>query len=218
MAGSGIGGAVRGGGILIGGQVVTHNLIRIYNAADFAWCQLDPGDYSARRTLRPHLIIDHTTGGLWPQEVIAGAGPAGHAKDIAQMWSGQDHGGGLRIHSGAQILVDFDGAVYCLADLASQAAYHAEMANDVSIGIEHCTTSKGAIYQATIDSSVILHKLICDTMLIPWQVNAAPYRNAPLARCETGAKSAAHDGRIQSRCGDSDLNIIRSMVRTPATL
>lgn len=196
-------------GALIAGRAVMIAGVTVLNRSDRAWCVLGPDDYRVRRSpARPHLIIDHTTGGKWPQRVIPGAGPGGHTERIAKMWGGQDRGGGERIHSGAQILVDFDGIVYCLADLVTQAAYHAEMANDASVGIEHCTTPDGSIYQATIDASVKLHLALCepgnlsDGIGIPFQVHAAPYRNAPIARCEVGAKTKDHDGRIQSTCAD----------------
>lgn len=200
------------GGIPIAGRTVRVPGLTTYNSADFDWCSLDPGDYRARRAKRPHLIIDHTTGGLPHQRVIPGAGPRGHAELIARMWSGRDrsdgNGEGKRVHSGAQILIDFDGSIWCLVDLVYCAAHHAEMANDASIGIEHCTTSDGSIYQATIDASVALHRALCEPAVldnglwIPFQVHSGPYRNAPLARCETGAKTAQHDGRVQSACSD----------------
>lgn len=189
-------------GLIIGGQTVQVDGLTIFNSSDAAWCRLDPYDYAARRAQRPHLIIDHTTGGNWPQRVIAGAGSRGHSQRIADMWSGRDHGGGERIHSGAQILVDFDGSIACLVDLRDCAAYHAEMANDVSVGIEHCTTPDGSIYQATLDASAKLHAALCVHLDIPFQVHAATYRNMPLARCETGRKTAEHDGRVQSACAD----------------
>lgn len=167
-----------------------------------AWNRLDPGDFAPRRSGQPHLILDHTTGGLWPQRVLPGAGPSGHAEQIARMWSGDDRGGGERIHSSAHALIDFDGTIYVLGDLVRCAAFHAEMANDVSIGVEHCTTPHGEIYQATLDASAVFHRALCERLGIPYQVHAAAYRNAPLARCETGRKTPTHDGRVQSRCAD----------------
>lgn len=167
-----------------------------------SWNYLDVGDYRARPGGPPQLIVDHTTGGKWPQAVLPGAGPSGHAEQIARMWSGQDRGGGDRIHSGAQVLIEFDGTIYVLCDLVRCAAYHAEMANDVSIGIEHCTTHEGAIYQATLDASAAFHRALCEHLGIPFQVHSAAYRNQPLARCETGRKTAERDGRVQSRCRD----------------
>lgn len=196
-------------GLLIRGELVDVPGLTIVPPASHggpSWAVLDPGDYAMRRTPRPHLIIDHTTGGLWPQPLLPGAGPRGHAEQIARMWSGRDRpagdGPGKRIHSGAPLLIDFDGSIVCLADLWYCAAYHAERANDVSVGVEHCTTSTGGIYQATLDASAALHVALCRLLHIPHQVHAGKYRNAPLARCETGAKTRDHDGRLQSSCAD----------------
>lgn len=170
-----------------------------------AWCALDPGDYRPRQG-RVHLLIDHTTGGLPRQQVLPGAGARGHSEFIARMWSGRDRsdgaGEGKRVHSGAQFLVDFNGEIACLCDIVRCEAFHAERANGVSIGVEHCTTRDGSIYQATIDASVILHRELCRLLDIPFQVHVAPYHNAPLARCEVGSKTREHDGRAQSTCSD----------------
>jgi hypothetical protein len=151
-----------------------------------AWAALDPGDYRARPTPWIRQIILHTTGGNWPQPVRAGAGPAGHARQIADMWRGADRGGGERIHSGSQIIVDFDGSVVCLCDLARCAAYHAEGSNYWSIGIEMCTMPDGSIYSATLDATVTLTTELCKTIGIPEQMPRGPYSNEPLKRMETG--------------------------------
>lgn len=188
-------------GLIIRGRTVLVPGLTIYNCNDADWCRLHPGDYRARSG-SPNLIIDHTTGGHSPQPVLRGAGPRGHAEQIAKMWSGRDRGGGEKIHSGAPILVDFDGSIWCLGDLWYCASYAAELANDASISIEHCTTPRGEIYQATIDATVPLHRAICREVGIPWQVHGGPYRNAPLARCETGRKTKDRDGRVQSKCKD----------------
>lgn len=196
-------------GLLLDGALVDVPGVTVIPPADHggpAWNYLDPGDYRARPGGQPALILDHTTGGLPNQRVLPGAGPRGHAELIARMWSGRDRsdgqGEGKRIHSGAQVLIDFDGAIYVLCDLVRCAAYHAEMANDVSIGVEHCTTHDGEIYQATLDASAAFHRALCEQLAIPFQVHSAAYRNQPLARCETGRKTANHDGRVQSRCRD----------------
>lgn len=149
------------------------------------WAQLDPGDYAPRRTPWIRQIIVHTTGGLWPQVVLEGAGKAGHAQEIADMWRGADRGGGERVHSGAQLIVDFDGTVACLCDLFRCAAYHAEGSNPWSIGIEMCTTPKGEIYEATLKAGAKLIDALCWPMFpIPRQMPRGPYRNEPIARME----------------------------------
>jgi hypothetical protein len=151
-----------------------------------AYAALDPGDYAMRPTTWVRQIVLHTTGGLWPQPVHAGAGPAGHARDIADMWRGE------RTHSAAQLLVDFDGSAICLADLVYAAAYHAEGSNPWSVGIEMCTLPNGGIYEATLKTTAQLVVTLCSLLGIPFQIPRGPYRNAPLRRCETGTGPTRH--------------------------
>ncbi|HEX6022572.1 MAG TPA: N-acetylmuramoyl-L-alanine amidase [Solirubrobacter sp.] len=149
------------------------------------WCRLDPGDYAPRRTPWVRMIIVHTTGGLWPQQVIPGAGRPGHAKEIADMWRGADRGGGERVHSAAQLVVDFDGTVACLCDLFRCAAYHAEASNQFSIGIEMCTHPDGSIQEATLKAASKLVDALCWPLFpIPRQMVRGPYRGLPLQRME----------------------------------
>lgn len=149
------------------------------------WARLDPGDYMMRPTPWIRQVIVHTTGGLWPQPVRPGAGKPGHARQIADMWSGADRGSGQRVHSAAQLIVDFDGSVACLCDLHAIAAYHAEGSNPWSIGIEMCTQPDGSIYEATLKAAARLIDALCwPTFPIPRQMNRGPYRNQPLSRME----------------------------------
>lgn len=149
------------------------------------WAWLDPGDYAPRRTPWVRQIIVHTTGGHWPQPVLPGAGKPGHAREIADMWRGADRGGGERVHSAAQLIVDFDGTVVCLCDLFRCAAYHAEASNAFSIGIEMCTTPRGEIYEATLKAAAKLIDALCWPLFpIPRQMPRGPYRNEPIARME----------------------------------
>jgi hypothetical protein len=179
------------GGLLYAGRSITVPGVTVIPPAPAgpSWCSLGAADYRRRSTSWVRQIILHTTGGHWPQPVLPGAGPAGHARQIADMWSGADRGGGNQVHSAAQLVVDYDGSIACLCDLAHVAAYHAEMSNDWSIGIEMSTRPDGSIYQATIDSTVALVQVLCDVVGIPFQVHSASYHNEPLLRMEqTDAK------------------------------
>lgn len=156
------------------------------------WARLDPGDYAPHRTPWVRQVIVHSTGGLWPQPVLPGAGKPGHAKEIADMWRGADRGGGERVHSAAQIVVDFDGTVVCLCDLLRCAAYHAEGSNPWSIGIEMCTTPRGEIYEATLKATARLIDALCWPLFpIPRQMPRGPYRNEPIARMEVDTTAVA---------------------------
>lgn len=191
------------GGLLINGNIVQVPGINIISPTSHggpAWAQLDPGDYMVRKTTWIRQIIVHTTGGLWPQKVIAGAGKPGHAKQIADMWRGADRGGGERVHSAAQIIVDFNGDVVCLCDLSRIAAYHSEGSNGWSNGIEMSTLPDGNIYNATLAATVVLlQAMTCSgasgggLFPIPFQVPKQPYLNQPLLRMETGAGAMRHN-------------------------
>ena len=177
-------------GLLIAGRSVLADGLDIINSSDADWCRLSTEDYRARRTTWPRAIVVHSTGGNWPQMVCPGAGRRGHAAQIADMWSGRDRGGGERTCSGSHLIVDFDGLVACLADLQYVTSYHATSVNDVTIGIEMCTLPDASIYQATIDATVKLCRVICDEMRIPFQVNASRYTGHPIPRLAAGGADA----------------------------
>lgn len=201
-------------GLLIDGQLRDVPGLTIYAPAsaggpDFNF--LDPGDYAMRPTTWIRIVVVHSTGGKWPQPIHAGSGPPGHARDVIDMWSGQDRGGrqelgptriageGKRVHSGAHLVVDYDRTIYCTADLARCAAYHAEGANPYAVGIEMCTLPGGGIYEATLDATAQLCAALTwgrighpGLLPVPFQIPGAPYRNAPLNRCETGSGPSRH--------------------------
>ena len=186
-------------GLIIGGRQVAVGGLAILNGNDQRWCRLHPLDYTMRTTTRSgattwvRAIVLHTTGGNWPQVVRPGAGVRGHAQQIAEMWSGADRGGGERIHSGAHLVVDFEGTVACLADLQLHAAYHATTVNDHTIGIELCTLPDGSIYEATLDATVQLvvgDGGLCELFGIPPQVHVSRYHNAAIPRLVSGGRDA----------------------------
>lgn len=176
------------GGLLCGSHLIpvaSLNIIPPAEAGGPAWARLDAGDYMMRPTPWIRQVIVHTTGGLWPQPVRSGAGRAGHAQQIADMWSGADRGDGKRVHSAAQLIVDFDGSIACLCDLMAIAAYHAERSNPWSVGIEMSTMPDGSIYQATLEATARLVDALCwPTLPIPRQMHAGPYAGVPLTRME----------------------------------
>lgn len=103
------------------------------------------------------------------------------------------------MHSGAPLVVDFDGAIFCAQDIVRCAAYHAEGANPYSVGIEMCTLPSGGIYQATILATAQLVQALTwgrrgspGILPIPFQIPKKTYANAPLLRCETGGGSTRH--------------------------
>jgi len=185
---------VTSSGLLIAGQLHdVPGLTIVPPAGQYGgppWCLLGPDDYTARR-YPVSLVVIHTTGGHTWQPVIQGPGPAGHAQQILEMWSGRDKGGGELVHSAAQIVVDYDGTVYCAADLAWCAAYHAQAINHRSVGIEMCTLPGGGIYSATLDATAALVAAltwsgapVCGLLPVPAMMPRGPYRSMPLRRLE----------------------------------
>jgi hypothetical protein len=189
-------------GLLLDGKLVPTPGVTVIPPASHggpAWNLLGVDDYMARQ-LPVSLIGVHSTGGHWPQPIHAGGGPAGHAQQILEMWLGADHGGGERVHSAAQIVVDFDGTAFCAADIVRSTAYHAQLINGRAVGIEMCTLPDGSIYEATLDATAQLIALLTHSGLdgagllpIPFQMPRGPYRNQPLRRLEVGGVQT--DGR-----------------------
>jgi hypothetical protein len=129
-------------------------------------------------------IVLHSTKGVWPQQILAGAGPGSSGRVVADFWRGDP------AHSAAQLVVDTDGAIACLCDVGYVEAYHAEASNPWSVGIEMYQVSGGGVYQATLDATARLVMVLCAKLGIPPQIHARPYRGDPLARMETGIGQA----------------------------
>lgn len=167
-------------GLLIAGRKVLVPGLTVINSDDAPWCKLNPGDYRARKTTWPRQVILHVTKGVPKQYVRAGAGKVGAARNVADFWFNDPN------HSAAQLVVDRDGTVLCLADLQYTCAYHATVSNDYSVGIEMYQESDGGVYEATLDATVLLVRAICDAMDIPFQFHAGRYNGHPIARMLNG--------------------------------
>lgn len=104
-------------------------------------------------------IVLHTTGGIpggpsdERQQVIhPGFGPSSRAGErIVADWT-HDHSR----PGGAHLIVDFDGIVYCCADLIAVAAYHAGLANAFSVGIEIAQNQDGSLFDRQLDVVVMV--------------------------------------------------------------
>lgn len=168
------------GGLLIGGHVVPVPGLTIRNPTDTPWCRLDAGDYRARRTPWVRQIIVHTTKGKWPQHVKPGAGAGGRDQWVAEFWRGDPE------HSAAQLVVDNDGSIACLTDLAHTCAYHAGLSNDWSIGIEMYQELDGGVHEAVYAATIPLVVALCEQFSIPLQMPSRRYNNAPMGRMVSG--------------------------------
>jgi hypothetical protein len=176
-------------GLLIDGSLVPVSGLSVIPPASHGgptWAALGAGDYGARPTRWVRQVIVHTTKGLWPQPVSPGAGNRQHAAQVANMWREDP------VHSAAQIIVDSDGSVACLCDLARIASYHAEGSNPWSIGIEMYQEVDGSVYEATLSATAILVKALCESFGIPEQFPCGPYRSVPLARMEVQRDGRRH--------------------------
>ena len=185
-------------GLLIAGELIPVAGLTVLPPASHggpSWCVLDAGDYRERHTGWVRQIIVHSTKGQWPQSVNPGAGAPGKAQIVADFWRGDP------THSAAQLVVDLDGSIACLCDLAYTCAYHAEGSNDWSIGIEMYQLNDGSLYEATLSSTVILIEFLCRRFGIPFQMPRGPYRNRPLSRMETGSGSTRHQLGGPDCCG-----------------
>lgn len=162
-------------GLLIGGKRYLVPGLLVVGPGDLSYVKLSTGDYSSRKTTWIRKLIAHTTKGIEKQHIIPGAGPGGADKTVADFWRNDPE------HSAAQIVIDTDGSVACLCDLALVAAYHATYVNDNSIGIEIYQLSDGGIYQASLTAWHILAEYLCSFFGIPKQVPHA-YGGSPIHR------------------------------------
>lgn len=112
-------------------------------------------DKRARRTRWVRAIVLHTTKGLWPQTVKTGSGPFKDVGEkVAAFWATSP------ASAGAHLVIDADGTVTCHCDLLTEAAYHAGIENEFSIGIEIFQEADGSIYEVQLQTVVSL----CDEL------------------------------------------------------
>ena len=190
-------------GLLIGGELHEVPGVTVVPPASHGgprWNRLDPRDYAARRA-GVSIVVLHSTGGHWPQAVIEQPRLGGHARDVLEDWSGDNHRGGELIHSAAQLVVDHDGIVYCAGDVARHAAYHAKAVNGRAAGVEMCTYPDGSITRACLRSSALLVAALTwsgrpgsGLLPIPFQGPRGPYRGEPLRRLELRGAQTDGDG------------------------
>lgn len=169
-------------GLLVNGKEIQVSGLKIINPNDAPWCLLSAKDSRPRPTSWVRQVIIHTTKGDWPQSVLQGGGKGGKAKFAAEMWRDDP------TYSGAHIVIDNDGTVACLCDLATTESYHATVSNAWSIGIEMYQESGGGVYSAVYDAAVKLVPALCKIFGIQFQIPKQPYRNEPLRRMADGGE------------------------------
>lgn len=140
-----------------------------------------PEDGRRRAAKWVRSIILHTTMGIAPT-VYPGFGKGGGALDTALWWSSPQSGA-----AGAHLVVDWDGVVYCLADLQREVAYHATTINEVSIGIElrQGHGKDGALYAGQLQACAALVDVIAQHFELPRQLHW-PYLHGQVPRLASG--------------------------------
>jgi hypothetical protein len=164
-------------GVVINGAQVAVPGVSVQNWHDEPRFRLRIGESSGVNDGRPRTtrwvrsIILHTTRGipggtdLRAQKILPGLGPVGPlAENVARYWSTSGQAGG------AHLICDFDGTWICLADLASETAYHATSINDVSIGIEICQGGDAELYDGQLDSVVTMVDFLTERFCIQRQI------------------------------------------------
>lgn len=151
-------------GLVINGKQVTIGGLEIDNFLDDPALRLGASDKRKRTTSERwvRLVVLHSSLGIpggadtRPQTIKPGLGPGGNrAERLVRYWTGESRG------AGAHLVVDFDGRVSCLADIATEATYHAGHANGPSVGIEICQgRDEAEIYSGQLDAAVKL----CDAL------------------------------------------------------
>lgn len=170
------------GGLLIDGAIVIVPGVTVIGPHDAAWAHLDPGD-GRPRSNKPNKVILHKTKADDPERIAPGAGPEGRAQRTAAYWQGDPQ------HSGAHLVIDGHVAA-CLADLVRFEAYHGNMANQSSIGIEHYEEQDATTFQLTYDNAVPVWRTIAGQCGIQIQFPLlGTYKNKPLTRFADGGSS-----------------------------
>lgn len=178
-----------GSGLVIGGERILAPGLDVSNFLDSPRLRLDPGDVRLRASWERswiHLIVAHTTGGIpggsdhRPQLVKPGLGRSSNAGErIVSSWTHDKSRPG-----GAHLIVDYDGKAYCCADLLQEAAYHAQRANGVSVGIEVAQDhSDASLYEGQLAAAARLAVEVARLMPVPIQLQIpSSYSGSPVRR------------------------------------
>jgi hypothetical protein len=175
-------------GLIIDGKIedvhstFTSVTAKIINYKDDPKLKLIPGhSMRARHTRWIRSIVLHNTKNI-PTVVKPGSGPNRNVGEaVASFWSTNPN------PAGAHLAVDWDGTIYCLADLAQDATYHASSMNEVSIGIEIFEDMFGTVYENQLLSVVSLVRWLCRRFGIQRQMPNV-MDNSEIPRIKLGGK------------------------------
>ena len=201
-----------GTGLILNGQAVLMPGFDIANYLDNPALKLASEDVRFRRSHERgniHVIVMHSTGGipggtdLRPQTILPGFGPSTNAGErIVGSWTNDPSRPG-----GAHIIVDFDGRIYCCADLITQAAYHAQAANGPSVGIEVVQgQGRAELYESQIAVAANFAVALCAIMPTPIQRQIPKsYTGHPIPRFVASQQTVVPLGDVVGIVGHRDL-------------
>jgi hypothetical protein len=204
-----------GTGLILDGRAVGVPGFDVQNFVDDPRLALAPYDARHRSFQERgwiHLIVVHTTGGIpggsdHRQQVIRpGFGPSTCAGErVVESWT---HDPGRP--GGAHVVIDFDGKIYCCADLVTQAAYHAQLANGPSVGIEVVQGHDAELYQSQLDLAARFVRILCGLMPTPIQFQIpAPYEGKPVNRFVVSQQKSTSLADVVGVVGHRDLTSSR---------
>ena len=192
-------------GFIINGVNENNTNFNIINYKTYPELKLREGnDVRPRLTRWIRSIVLHTTKGIWPQTVLKGMGSFTNVgKKVANFWSTNLN------NAGAHLVVDWDGTISCHCDLLTQAAYHAGVVNEVSIGIEVFQGSNGELYERQLETVAELVNWLTIRFSIQRQMPASNCYGL-IKRCVAGGKDVvgvySHrnvtNQRSRGDCGD----------------
>lgn len=174
-------------GLIINGTSVPVPGRRVVSWRDDPLVRLKmPEDGRKRRGGWIRQVILHTTRGIpggkdrRAQVIRPGRGLTSWSRvNLARMWADDER------NSGAHLVVDFDATIYCLADLAAEATFHATTSNDASVGIEIKQGGDAELYADQLAAMADLVDVITFELGIQRQLPSV-YRGRPFRRLSEG--------------------------------
>lgn len=170
-------------GLLINGQFVTVQGVKVLSPGEMPWLRLSKEDYTTRLN-KPQMAVLHKTIADDPELALIGSPPtagAGGAQYTAEAWQKDAR------QSGAHLITGHDGTTACLADLAGICAWHANQANLLSYGHELKEVVGGGYYPTAMRAMVAVTLRATSILGIQWQCPKS--YTGPLARFRNGGSN-----------------------------
>lgn len=170
-------------GLLINGQLVPVEGVRVLSPGEQPWLRLSGEDYTTRLN-KPQMAILHKTLADDPEHAVSGSPPsggAGGAQYTAEYWQEDPH------QSAAHLVTGHDGTTACLADLSKVCAWHGNEANLLSYGHELKELVGGGYYPAAMAAMVAVTLRATRALGIQWQCPKS--YTGPLTRFRNGGSN-----------------------------